>query len=333
MNDTMLSVLALALAPTFFVMLLGYVAGRTGHINNMHVAELNIVVMSYCLPAALFVATASSKWSDLAAQWPILLSLGAVMLGVYVLWYAYQRLARKRDSSEAALQSLAVGQPNFAAAAFPVITALFGASHLSTVAVGIAVGSLLPSPLTLALLELDRSKLSSDQRSGAERTGRAAPDRSTQIVMALRHAWSKPIVLAPIFGMLVALVGWQLPDFASASLRQIGTAAGGMGLFVTGLVLSESRFRLTFNTAFGVGVANIMQPLLAFFICRAVNAPAEVTRLAVIMAALPSGFFGILFGNSYGRLSSEANSTIIASTLFSALTLAVAIGWSYEYRG
>src|SRR5689334_15424056 len=129
----MLSVLTLALAPTFFVMLLGYGAGRTGHINNMHVTELNIVVISYCLPAALFVATASAKWSDLTAQWPILLSLGIAMMGIYFLWYAYQRLARKQNSSEAALQSLAVGQPNFAAAAFPVITALFGQSHLSTV--------------------------------------------------------------------------------------------------------------------------------------------------------------------------------------------------------
>jgi malonate transporter len=329
----MLSVLALALAPTFFVMLLGYVAGITGNINNMHVTELNTVVIGYCLPASLFVATASSKWSNLIAQWSILLSLGITMMSVYFLWYAYQRWGRKQNSSEAALQSLAVGQPNYAAAAFPVITALFGADHLSTVAVGIAVGSTLPSPLTLALLELDNS-------TDGERKGEVHQDGAeakagafTQVARASGHALSKPIVLAPVLGMLVSLSGWQLPDVVAASLRQIGSAAGGMGLLVTGLVLSESKFRLTLNTAFGVGVSNIAQPLIAYFICRTVNAPAEITKLSVIMAALPSGFFGILFGNSYGRLSSEANSTIIASTIFSTLTLAAAIGWTYNYGG
>ncbi|WP_343712708.1 AEC family transporter [Inquilinus sp.] len=329
----MLSALALALSPTFFVMLLGYSAGRTGHINNMHVTELTIVVMSYCLPASLFVATASSKWSELTNQWPVLLSLGIVMMGIYLLWYAYQRLARGQDSSEASLQSLAVGQPNFAAAAFPVITALFGASHLSTVAVGIAVGSLLPSPLTLALLELDKSKYRGGKADVCRGRATVKAAGVAQLRRASARALSKPIVLAPVLGMLVSLSGWQLPEVVAVSLRQIGSAAGGMGLLVTGLVLSESEFRLSFNTALGVAVSNIAQPLLAFFICRAVSAPAEITELSVIMAALPSGFFGILFGNSYGRLSVEANSTIIASTIFSALTLAVAIGWTYSYGG
>jgi malonate transporter len=150
----MTSVLLLALAPTFFVMLLGYSAGRLRIVNNMHVAELNIVVMTYALPAALFLAVASTKWSALVAQWALLLSLAVMMMVTYAVWYLYQRLGRKQDSGESALQSLAVGQPNFAAAGFPVITALVGPGHLSTVALAIAAGSLLPSPVTLALLNL-----------------------------------------------------------------------------------------------------------------------------------------------------------------------------------
>jgi malonate transporter len=149
----MISVLTLALAPTFFVMLLGYTAGRLGIVNNMHVAELNTVVMGYALPASLLVATASTPRSALIAQWPVLVSLATVMMVTYVLWYGYQRSIRKEDPSESALQALAVGQPNFAAAGLPVITALFGADQAATVAVGIAAGSLLPSPLTLAILE------------------------------------------------------------------------------------------------------------------------------------------------------------------------------------
>jgi malonate transporter len=317
----MTSVLLLALAPTFFVMLLGYTAGRAGIVNNMHVAELNTVVMAYALPASLFVATASTSRSVLIAQRPILVSLALVMMGTYVLWYWYERKIRQQDSSEAALQALAVGQPNFAAAGLPVITTLFGNEHASTVAVGIAVGSLLPSPLTLAIIELSQSK------PGASRGPLA------RVASAVGHAMSKPIVLAPVFGTLVSLAGLSLPAVVLASLQEIGAAAGGLALFVTGLVLSERPFRLSRNTLLGTAVANIAQPLITFAICRALDASVMTTKLSVVMAALPSGFFGILFGTSYRRISDEANSTIIASTIFSAATLAGAIAWTYGYAG
>src|ERR1700754_4751999 len=179
----MTSLLLLALAPTFFVMLLGYSAGRLRIVNNMHVAELNIVVMSYALPAALFLAVASTEWSALVAQWALLLSLAVMMMVTYAAWYLYQRLGRKQDPGEAALQSLAVGQPNFAAAGFPVIAALVGPGHLSTVALAIAAGSLFPSPVTLVLLERDQ--------------------RRTRTAVAVVHALSKPVVLAPVFGLFV----------------------------------------------------------------------------------------------------------------------------------
>jgi malonate transporter len=106
-----------------------------------------------------------------------------------------------------------------------------------------------------------------------------------------------------------------------------------LALFVTGLVLSQRVFQITRNTLLGVAVANVVQPLLTFSVCIAVGANAEVTKLSVVMAALPSGFFGVLFGTSYNRSSAEANSTIIASTIFSAVTLAIEIAWAYGYRG
>jgi hypothetical protein len=50
------------------------------------------------------------------------------------------------------------------------------------------------------------------------------------------------------------------------------------------------------------------QPLITFAICRELDASVLTTKLSVVMAALPSGFFGILFGTSYRRISDEANS-------------------------
>lgn len=206
--------------------------------------------------------------------------------------------------------------PNYAAAGLPVALALLGPDHVVPVAVAIAAGSVLPSPVTLALLEL----------SVAKQNGSAA----MRAARAVGHALIKPIVLAPVIGTLFSLLSWSLPAVAVASLRQIGQAAGGLALFVTGLILSAQRFRLSWNVALATIIANIIQPLLAFAIALVLGAPAAIMKISVLMAALPCGFFGILFGSSYGLDSEESGSTVIASTVVSMFTLAVAIAWLYR---
>ena len=85
----MLHVILMALAPMFFVMALGYVAGRRGTIDNHHVGELNALVMNFALPASLFVATASTSRHEMIAQGPLFAILSAVMLVPYLLWYFF----------------------------------------------------------------------------------------------------------------------------------------------------------------------------------------------------------------------------------------------------
>ena len=46
---------------------------------------------------------------------------------------------------------------------------------------------------------------------------------------------------------------------------------------------------------------------------------------AIVLAALPAGFFGILFGLRFGLSSGVAGTTFIATTVLSAVTLSAAI--------
>jgi len=81
-------------------------------------------------------------------------------------------------------------------------TALVGPGHLSTAARAIAAGSLLPSPVTLALLELDQRRSAS--KSDTKDTSKSSGARTA---MAAVHALSKPIVLVPAFGLFVSSIG------------------------------------------------------------------------------------------------------------------------------
>jgi len=57
--------IAEALVPVFFVMALGYVAGARRIIDNQHVASLNVLLMTFVLPAALFLGVAQNitQWT------------------------------------------------------------------------------------------------------------------------------------------------------------------------------------------------------------------------------------------------------------------------------
>jgi malonate transporter len=311
----MLHVIFMALAPIFFVMVLGFVAGRMRTIDNHHVGELNALVMDFALPASLFVATASDPRGEMMAQGPLFAILGAVMVIIYLLWYFFQRQVSRTSRGGAALQALTVGLPNFAAAGLPIVSAILGSKGAVPVAIAIAAGSILPTPITVLLLELNDGKRQADTETSAAR-----------IFLALWRALTKPIVLAPVLGILLSLAGLSLDDVTRASLQLIGQAAGGVALFLTGLVLSAQSFRLDWKIVAATGTANLIQPLLAAAIVYCFPVPSETAKISVLLAALPSGFSGIPFALDYRLGSAEVGSMVIASTVLSIATLAITIG-------
>jgi malonate transporter and related proteins len=306
------TILLNALVPVFAVLALGYLAGWVRDIDNHHLAELNALVMDFALPAALFVATASTPWAVLKAQWPLLLVLTTTTLLLYALAYWIQRRVLSTGPDVASIGALTISQPNFAAAGLPLIAAVFDASHLIYVALSVAFTSIFVSPFALAVLETARSP-------------RSDSSRPTAIVMAVGRSVLKPIVLSPIAGIVFAFAAIPLPDFIQRSLELIGNAGGGIALFLTGLILSSQRVTFNSNVISGTLLKNVVHPLLAGGAIMLFHVPSDTVRASILLAALPSGFFGVLFGLRYNVDSRDAGSILIVSSTLSALTIAVVL--------
>lgn len=301
----------LALAPVFFVMALGYGAGRLHIVDNHQVDGLNALVMDFALPASIFVATASASRREMLEQAPLFAILSGVMLMLYLGWYFLMRRYSKADAS---LQALTIAFPNLAGVGLPIASALLGPTGTVQVAVALAAGSLFVSPLTLALVELSGGKGGEADGTTAARMGRA-----------LWHALTKPVVLAPMFGILISLSELQFGPVADASLQLIGQCAAGVALFLTGLVLSGQSFQLDWKVIGATWVADVIRPLLTAAVVLALPVSPDVARVAILLAAAPSGFFGILFAVNYRLDSATAGSMVIASTVFSMVTMAITI--------
>ncbi|WP_370140911.1 MULTISPECIES: AEC family transporter [unclassified Bradyrhizobium] len=315
----MSNAILMALVPVFFVLLLGYAAGKLHVVDNLHVDALNALVMDFALPASLFAATASASRRDMVDQASLFLVLGVTMLLLYLAWYFAARRLSKLSQSEASLQALTIGFPNLAGVGLPIMTSVVGPTGTVPVAVALAAGSILISPLTLIVAEMGAAKARGEEMA------------ARQILTAVRRAITKPVVLAPALGIVFSLSDVSLDALAHASLALIGSSAAGVALFLTGAILSAQSFRLDWKISAATVASDIVRPLLAVAVILVLPISQDAAKTAILLAAAPSGFFGILFAANYRLDSARVGSMVIASTAFSVPTLAIVIALLFPH--
>jgi len=301
----MIETILASLVPVFFVMILGFVAGLTKDIDNRNIGSLNALVMDFALPAALFTAMAQTPREAMIGQANLALALLLAMLIVFAAAFVIETRVFGTDRRESALSALTASAPNVGSAGLPVIAAVFSRSASVSVAVAVAIAAIVMTPLSLMLLE-------------------AAGPGERSVSKIVRGALVKPIVIAPVLGLLLSLGGISLPSLLDSGLTLVGQGASGAALFLTGLVLSAQPFRFNTNVGVGAVMKNIIQPALAGALALLLLQGAEA-RVAVVLMAVPSGAFGVLFAIRYGVPSAQIGTTLIVSTIASALTLAASI--------
>ena len=307
----MISILAFALIPIFFGLLLGYFAGIRQFVDNRDVRSLVGFVMNFALPCSLFTAIAHTDRAMLRSQGGLVAALGLVYIALFFLTWFIERRIFHTNPADSAVLALTLAFPNATAVGIPLLDALYGPSAAAATAMGIAIGAVTISPFTLAILE--RSALKDNALSPA----------------AQIRSWSwrvvkRPVVWAPALGVIAALMQLPLPDFVNRSLTVMGNATAGAALFLTGLIVSAQRFSLNGRVIAALVAKNLLQPALCLAIAWMIGLSVVETRYAVLIAAIPCGFFGLVFGKGFNSSPLTASSSLIFSYIFGIVTLA---GW------
>ena len=306
----MTKVLADALVPIFAGLLVGYFAGLWRRMDNQNVRTLITFVMTFAVPCSLFMSIAQTPRAELREQAGAALVLTIVYVVLYALTFLWARSSQKLGTSESADLALTVSFPNSAAVGLALLAPVFGPRSLVTVATSIALGSMTISAITLAILE-----------AGRDPSGEGLSFR--HFAISLLHAGKKPIVWAPLLGLVFSYAEVPLPSFASRSIELIGSAAAGSALVLTGLVVSAQKFEFGSNTVVAVFLKNLLQPGLALGAAMLVHVSLEQTRYVTLISAIPCGFFGIVFGKSDNVNPRLASSGLIESYVLGVVTLAM----------
>jgi malonate transporter len=298
-----------ALAPIFLILLLGYWAGKAKLVDNANVSILNIFLMDFSLPAALFLATVMTPWAGIYRQLPLVAELTLAMWVAYAVVYWLCVKVWKKSSADAAVLALTVALPNYAALGLPILNGVFGEGTGTSlnVAVAIATGAVMITPVCLMLLE----------RAKAAEKG--ATDSGLSLLLKLIYlSFKKPIVFGPLAGVAgSAMLGafrTKLPELAQIAIRPLGLAALATALFLTGVILSARKLKVNGAVLVSALVKNLIQPFIAWGVVLLFGIDPVVGRAGILLIALSAGFFGVVFWNRYGVQSPDAEGALLVST-------------------
>lgn len=305
----MATILADSLLPIFAGLLLGYFAGLRGAMDNAHVRTLITYVMSFAVPASLFLAIATTPRDVLRQQIPAALVLTLAYAVIYAVSFLWARKTEKLLPPESSVVALTLGFPNAAAVGLPLFASIFGAQSRVAVATALAIGSITISPITLAILEAG---------------GKGKSLSPGGIIRSLAHSLKRPIVWVPLLAVVVSFTGMKFPSYVDKSLAVMGSSADGSALVLTGLVVSAQGFRFGADTLFAVLLKNAVQPALALVVALSIHLSITELRYVTLISAMPCGFFGEVFGKDFGAAPEVASSGLIASYALGVGSLA---GW------
>ncbi|AXU97637.1 transporter [Erwinia persicina] len=302
-----------ALAPIFVIMLLGFYAGKAGMVDNKNVSLLNIFVMDFALPAALFSATVQTPWAGIVQQSPLILVLVLAMWIVYAAIYFISTRLFHKSPQDAAVLTLTVALPNYAALGLPILGSVLGegASTSLSVAVSIACGSVLMTPFCLLTLEREKARAAGDGASAG----------IGMLPVLMWRSVTKPIVWGPLLGVVLSGLGVSMPGMVLSAIKPLGLAATAGALFLTGVILSARQLKINGVVVVSSITTMLIQPFIAWGLVIAFGISGQVAITAILMVALSAGFFGVVFGNRFGVQSPDAEATLLISSLLCIITL------------
>ncbi len=198
--------IANALVPIFFGLSIGYLAGWRGIVDNKNVTGLNTFLLSYALPAALFLATAQTPRQMLSYHAKLFGILALSMILTFVVVLLIELKVFKFSPADSAAITLTLALPNWVAVGLPLFLGLYGPQGSAPVAVAIVCGNLVAAPMSLLLLE-----------AGGVHSHSAGTLR--RFALSLWRTLMKPVVLGPILGVGVSLAGYALAARLDPLLR------------------------------------------------------------------------------------------------------------------
>jgi len=295
--------------PIFAIIGAGYLSGRHGVLGEESSSSLNAFVYWVALPTLLFRAMATvdlDRVFDASFLLAFLIPLLALWIGAIIV----ARVFFSRTLAEATVHGMNGVYGNSGYMGIPLAVSAYGEAAALPAIVATVINTAVVVGLALTLIEIDLKK------SGGF---------ASLIGTLIRRLSRNPMLIAPVLGLCYAATGLDLPEPVDRFSQILGSAAGPCALFAIGLFMvgkphSQGKAEVAVMTALKL----LGQPALTALMVFAVFPVDPLAgKVAVLMAALPTGAGSFVLAQAYGVYVLRTSSAILASTIASVLTISI----------
>jgi len=308
-----------ALLPVFFVLALGYLAGKRNAFDADQAAGLSKLALSFALPASLFVGMTEIPRELLLQQGRLVLALILAHVGLFlVAWILLRRLKTLQGPTSiiCALMLATSATPVFGIA---VLQPLLGDTSAGTVGL-VALAINLVVPTAIILLE--------SESSGTGGAASAVSSPRAQALSGLKSGLKSPLLWGPVLGIAVVLMGLHIPKPVAACFGMIGSATSGVAVFTVGLTLAAHAFHLSKAVLLATLGRITVQTAVLFALLNLLHVQSPFAREALVCCSFPLATIVVLLAAKYKAMEGESASALLLSTLSLVVTVPIIIAIS-----
>ena len=301
-----------ALLPVFFVLILGFLAGKRNSFDADQAAGLSKLAVSFALPATLFVSMTAIPRELLLQQGRLVIALILSHAGLFLLAWACLRLAKTLSSTAANIYALMLSTSATPVFGLAVLQPLLGPTSSGAVGL-IALAINLTVPPAVVLLEMDAASKQKQNDSSST--------KQNPVLTGLSAGLKSPLLWAPVLGVAIVLAGFHLPKVVASCFELIGSTTSGVAVFAVGLILAAHPVSLSRAVFIGTLGRITVQSAVLFALLRLLHVVSPFAREALVCCSFPLATVVVLFAARYKSSQSESASMLLFSTLALAVTV------------
>ncbi len=297
----MFDILIKDILPIFVIMFLGYMAGKEGVFKTEDSKVLNKLVLTYALPAALFVSIVKADSAMLFDDLKLTIVSLVVITGMFLWAYFSCYKFFKHTKSEAAVCALISGSPTIGFLGFAVLEPIYGATATTGLVVAIVsiVVNAINIPIGLALMN----------------SGNGAAEKGTKKSNPVIDSLKEPVCWAPILAVILVLLDIKFPEMLDPNFELIAKANSGVAVFAAGLTLSGMKFQLDKEVVYNTIQKLVLMPAALLIVGMLFHMEGDKLQMMVLAGALPPAFSGIIIGNQNQLYERTGTSSLAFSIL------------------
>lgn len=297
------------LFPIFFLIFLGWISGRKQIVHIDSSKGLASMIMLYGLPALLLKSTLGLDPKVLLDKGQLFTWLIGYCSIFFITLFVYKFILKK-EPREGILGAFTTTFPNTAFMGIPIVIKIFGNGGYGAIVVSSLVVSVTIIPLTLVLMDIS----SGDKKLSP-----------IDILKVIGKALIKPLVLAPIIGLVVVLTGIKVPKLILDTLTLVGDPTPALSLFTLGLTMSAFRISISKDIISIVILKNLIFTIIVTLLAMAFGLKGDILKETIILASLPSATTCSTLAINYDTYVLETTSATMIATLLSIITTGTVI--------